>query len=83
MEIITKFTSDLDDKVYLDEVTITYIQNPDCTENNDAEYQRLTISTRDNGIDKFLNIKTNNWSIGNTSNLVEVIEDFKKRIGYE
>ena len=61
----------------------TYIQNPDCTEDEDAEFQKLTISTRSNGIDKFLNIKADNWSIDNTEGLVKIIEDFKTRIGYE
>lgn len=86
MEILTKqeeFYGKDGDNILLDEVIMTYIQNPDCTEDKEAECQRLTISIRDNGVAKFLNIKTDNWSINNTENLITVIEDFKKRINYE
>ena len=87
MEILTHdeefFNKKEKDNILLDEAIITYVQNPDCTEDEDAEFQKLTISTRSNGIDKFLNIKADNWSIDNTEGLVKIIEDFKTRIGYE
>ena len=72
-----------DNEILLDEISMTYIQNPDCTEDREAEPQSLTISTRDNGCEKFLNIKTDDWSIDDIENLSLVIEDFKKRIGYD
>ena len=85
MEVVTNYNEYLEKKdvVLLDEVSITYTQEPDCTEDKDSDYQRLTISTRDNGVAKFLNIKTDNWSIDNAQDLVDVIKDFCKRIGYE
>ena len=82
MEIITKGIPD-DDQVMLNEAIITYVQNPDCTEDRDADWQKLTISIRDNGVAKFLNIKTDNWSLDNTESLSDVIKDYCKRIGYE
>ncbi len=79
-EIIVKgFPSD--EEILLEEATITYVQNPDCTEDRDGDWQSITISTRDNGVDKFLHIKTNGWSLGN--NINDVLDDFKKRIGYD
>lgn len=82
MEIITKGLPN-DNQVLLDEAVITYVQNPDCTEDRDADWQSLTLSIRDNGMDKFLNMKTNNWSFDNIEMLSVVIDDFCKRIGYE
>lgn len=81
MEVITKNLPD-DNQVLLDEAVITYVQNPDCTEDKDADWQSLTLSIRDNGMDKFLNMKTNNWSFDNIEMLSVVINDFCKRIGY-
>ena len=82
MEIITKGIPD-DDQVMLDEAIITYVQNPDCTEDRDGDWQKLTISIRDNGVAKFLNIKTDNWSLDNAESLCDIIKDYCKRIEYE
>ena len=82
MEIITEGIPD-DDQVMLNEAIITYVQNPDCTEDRDGDWQKLTISIRDNGVTKFLNIKTDNWSLDNAESLCDVIKDYCKRIGYE
>ena len=70
-----------DGEILLEEATITYVQNPDCTEDRDGDWQSITISTRDNGVDKFLHIKTDGWSLAN--NINDVLDDFKKRIGYD
>jgi hypothetical protein len=70
-----------DEEILLEEATITYVQNPDCTEDRDGDWQSITISTRDNGVDKFLHIKTDGWSLDN--NINDVLDDFKKRIGYD
>lgn len=70
-----------DEEILLEEATITYVQNPDCTEDKDGDWQSITISTRDNGVDKFLHIKTDGWSLDN--NINDVLDDFKKRIGYD
>jgi len=71
-----------DDEVLLSDTSMTYIQNPDCTENRDGDPQELIISTRNNGIDNFLHIKTNGWSLDDCKDLTDIIEDFKKRINY-
>jgi hypothetical protein len=44
------------DEVLVEEVTIKYCQETDCTESDD--YQTLTLSTRDGGGGKFINIST-------------------------
>ena len=82
IEIITEGLPN-DNQVLLYEATMTYVQNPDCTEDRDGDWQKLTISTRDNGVDKFLNIKTDNWSLDNAESLCDIIKDYCKRIGYE
>ena len=82
MEIITKGLPN-NDQVLLDEVTMTYVQNPDCTEDREGDWQRITLSIRDNGVAKFLNMNANNWSFDNTNDIVQIIEDFKKRINYD
>ena len=82
MEIITKGFPD-DEQVLLDEAIITYVQNPDCTEDRDGDWQKLTLSIRDNGVEKFLNINTNNLSFDDADSLCEIIKDYCKRIGYE
>lgn len=84
MEIITEGWPQEDkDQVLLAEATIKYWQNPDCTEDRDGDPQELIISTRDNGVAKFLNIKTENWSISDTEDLEFIVNDFKKRINYK
>ena len=82
MKIITKGLPN-DDQILLDEVTMTYVQNPDCTEDREGDWQKITLSIRDNGVDKFLNMNANNWSFDNTNDIVQIIEDFKKRINYD
>lgn len=84
MEIITEgWPEENGEQILLAEATIKYWQNPDCTEGQDGEPQEITISTRDNGVAKFLNIKTENWSIDDIESLEFLINDFKKRIDYK
>lgn len=68
------------DQILLDSITMTYIQESDCTESSD-NYQEVTISTRDGGGGKFLHIKTEGWSITDVDELKDVINDFYNRIG--
>ena len=69
------------DQVLLDEITCKYLQEADCTEDKD-ECQEIVISSRDGGGGKFINIKTESWSISdNPEELRFIIEDFKKRAG--
>ena len=67
-----------DDEVYFDEVTMNYYQNVDCTEDEEG-CQELHISCRNNGVSRFINIKTESWSIDNPMEFVEIIKDFCKR----
>lgn len=82
MEVITKGLPN-DNQILLDEAVITYVQNPDCTEDRDGDWQSLTLSIRDNGVEKFLNMNTINWSFDDVNSLCEIIKDYCKRIGYE
>lgn len=69
-----------DGHIGIDDVSITYLQNSDCTE-EDENVQSITISTRNNGVGRFINIKTENWSFDDVDELIKLIEDFKKRAG--
>ena len=68
-----------DFEIGIDNVSITYVQSNDCTEEEGT--QTITISTRNNGISRFLNIKTGDegWSIDNIDKLSQIINDFKIR----
>lgn len=82
-EIITKDWPN-DDQVLLDSITCTYIQNPDNTEsggNDDVVCQELILSTRDGGGGKYINIKTNSWSINSPEDFLTILNDFKNRCG--
>ena len=70
------------DQVLLDEVVCKYLQNPDNTENQD-DIQELIISSRDGGGGKYINFKTESWSITGDDfekELIPLFKDFKKRI---
>jgi len=71
-----------DRQVAIDDCSVQYIQSSDCTEEEGA--QSITISTRNNGIARFLNIKTGQegWSISDIGELEKIIEDFKERCSY-
>jgi len=69
-----------DNEVGIDDVSITYLQGSDCTENED-DTQSITISCRNNGVARFLNIKTENWSLENAEEMLALLKDFEKRAG--
>lgn len=82
-EVITKDWPN-DNQVLLDSITCTYIQNPDNTEsrgNDDDVCQELILSTRDGGGGKYINIKTNSWSINSQEEFLTILNDFKNRCG--
>ena len=82
MDVITEGWPE-DNQVLLAEITCKYWQNPDCTEGSEAEPQEIIISSRDNGVAKFINIKTDNWSIDGSNledDLIPLLEDFKHRM---
>lgn len=68
-------------QIGIDDVTIQYVQGNDCTEEEGV--QTLTVSTRNNGIARFVNIKTGEegFSIDDPEEIVEIINDFKRRAG--
>lgn len=69
-----------DYEVCIDDVSITYVQTGDCTEDRDA-CQDLTLTARNNGVARFINIKTgdNGWSIDSVETLKQIIQDFERR----
>lgn len=69
-----------DYEVCIDDVSITYVQTGDCTEDRDS-CQDLTLTARNNGVTRFINIKTgdNGWSIDSVEALKQIIQDFEKR----
>ena len=62
----------------LDSIVCVYYQENDCTESSD-DFQEITLSTRDGGGGKFINVKTDSWSISDENDFVELIKDFRKR----
>lgn len=71
-----------DETVVINEVSIEYLQNTDCSGNDGNEdVQALKITARNNGVERFLNIKTDSWSIDSADELKAIIEDFKHRSG--
>lgn len=86
MEVITNgWPDESRDQVLLEEITCKYLQPADCTEDRD-EVQTLTISSRDGGGGKFINFKTESWSITGDDfkkELIPLFEDFKSRMENE
>ena len=68
----------VDNEVAVDDISITYIQNNDTTEDQD-EVQTITISTRNNGAGRFLHIKTEGWSIEDGEEMNRLLNDFCDR----
>lgn len=69
-----------DGEIAIDDISVTYIQQNDCTEEEGT--QVITISTRNNGVARFINIKTpekEGWSISDIEELKFLVNDFKKR----
>ncbi len=72
--------SEDDKEVYVDDVSVTYCQSGDCTEDSD-EVQTLVVSSRNNGMGRFINLKTENWSVDGIKDLENIINDFSERAG--
>lgn len=66
-----------DDDLYIDDVSVRYEQPT--AENDDIEI--LKISTKNNGVARYINIKTTEtgFSFTDIDELSSIIEDFKKR----
>lgn len=74
--------------IALSKMTIEYVQDLDCCQ-SEHEYpdccQTLTVTTDDGGGGKFLRIYTGSagWSISNIDELVDLLNDFKRRLKCE
>ena len=68
-----------DRQIGVDEAQITYIQKGDCTESEDS-VQSITLSARNNGMARFVNIKTDGWSVDSSEELLALIRDFENRV---
>lgn len=83
MEILTNgWPESGKEQVLLEEVTCKYIQEADCTEDQD-EPQEIIISSRDGGGGKFINIQTKSWSITGDDfekEIIPLLNDFKARM---
>lgn len=83
MEIITEgWPEEGKEQVLLDEITCKYVQEADCTEDRDIP-QEITLSSRDGGGGKFINIQTESWSITGgdfEKEIIPLLNDFKKRM---
>ena len=74
----------MDETIVVDDVTVMYSQQPDCTQDvEEDDWQELTISTRNNGVARFFCLSTKEWSINDIEDLQIILEDFKKRAGIE
>ena len=74
-----------DNEILLDEITCKYLQDADCTEDQD-EPQEIILSSRDGGGGKFINIQTKSWSITGDDfekEIIPLLKDFKHRMDDE
>lgn len=62
-------------KVVFSEMSVTYHQDSEIKDMLDY----LRISTRDNGAGKYFVMKTDRWAFDSIDDLIQVLEDFKKR----
>lgn len=72
-----------DNQILLDEITCKYIQNPDCTEDREGDFQEIILSSRDGGGGKFIHIETKGWSITGEDfekEIIPLLNDFKARM---
>jgi hypothetical protein len=86
MEIITEgWPESGKEQILLEEITCKYLQDADCTEDQD-EPQEIIISSRDGGGGKFINIQTKSWSITGEDfekEIIPLLRDFKHRMDDE
>lgn len=69
-----------DSEIIVDDVSVSYSQISDSSGKDGEEtMQEITISTRNNGNARFLNIKTDSWSIEDIDELQTLINDFKQK----
>jgi len=67
-----------DGEVYVDNTSITYVQNADTCS---SEVQTLKLFTENNGVARFVCFETTRWAIDDIDGIVEVLKDFQARAG--
>lgn len=65
-------------EIIVDDVVVTYMQTSDCDQTDD-EPQVLKLSTRNNGVARFISFETKRWSIDSIDELIKIFNDFKRR----
>lgn len=79
-----EFSSFDDGEIIVDKVTVSYMQKNDSSgEDIDGTdgAQEITLTARSNGLARFVNIKTDSWSIENADEFKLIVEDFERRAG--
>jgi len=64
-----------DDDVYVEDVSVEYGQDTV----DEEDYQILKVSTENNGVARYINISTEKWSFSDIDDLIQILEDFKRR----
>lgn len=63
---------------------IVYIQEPDCNQPSDADYQKLTLEADDGGGGMFIRMRTGElgWSLDseNLQSLIDIFNDFRMKM---
>lgn len=66
-----------DDDIYIEDVSVEYSQYSA----TDNDYNTLRVFTENNGVARYLNISTEKWEFSDIDELIEILNDFKKRAG--
>lgn len=61
--------------VYVEDVSVEYGQDTV----DEEDYQILKVSTENNGVARYINISTEKWSFSDIDDLIQILEDFKRR----
>ena len=64
-----------DDDIYIEDVSVEYSQYSV----SDNDYNTLRVFTENNGVARYLNISTEKWEFSDIDELIEILNDFKKR----
>ena len=64
-----------DDDIYIEDVSVEYSQYSA----TDNDYKPLRVFTENNGVARYLNISTEKWEFSDIDELIEILNDFKKR----
>lgn len=68
-----------DGEIYMDDTSITYIQNSDTCSGEGV--QTLRLFTENNGTSRFICLETTRWALDDIDGMVELLKDFQARAG--